>query len=404
MIKKRRNSYLLYAWIAAALLCVLFYRVYGPKGIEKIAIISGAGLEQGENAPVKLTVQLIKPNSAETSEAEGVVFSGEGETVAQAAEQIVLQVGSVLYWSHCSVLILQEDFAKEDVVPHLDFFFRSLDYRNMTPIFVSKDSPGDVLNAEVLFDSISGFGLETLLKVQETDNNSVYTDMYEFMSHYYDVNASGLVAGLTLEEEKQSQSGDSGSGGGEDSKMAGLSDCAVFCRGKLQGYIGTDALMGFHWLNNGTKARSITLEKVILGPGQDCGRVSVSLFGVRTKITPEWQDGQWSLRLKITGDAELVSAENGVDFATKDPREISRMMEQLNDILAQKIQEEVDAVWQKMNEYDCDFCGVGKRFYAKYGKRWPGEPNGTPRVVLEEVQPRCDVRLTIVTESLNKRF
>ena len=66
MIKKRRFNYLFYAAIVIALLFSLLYEVFEPRSVENIAMVSGVGLEKGENETIKLSVQIIKPTFQDT--------------------------------------------------------------------------------------------------------------------------------------------------------------------------------------------------------------------------------------------------------------------------------------------------------------------------------------------------
>lgn len=409
MIKKRRFNYLFYAAIVIALLFSLLYEVFEPRSVENIAMVSGVGLEKGENETIKLSVQIIKPTFQDT-EAQGIVFTGEGSTVIEATEQIVLKTGSLLFWSHCAVMIINENLAQEDMVGHLDFFFRVLNYRNMVPIFISDKSPEEVLNSTVMFESISAFGIQKLLEDLNQDTNSVYTNMNDFMTHYYDVGGSTVVAGITLaetgegaigQEQESSQSENTES---EENAMVELSDCAVISKGRLAGYLNTSELMGYNWLNNDVKTRSMVIENVEFEEGVNSGTVSIAMFNLSAKIVPQQTDGKWKMRVKIKGKAEILSVENGVDFTKKSAAEVERMTQRLNDLIQEKIQAEIESAWDKMEEYECDFCGINKLFYSKYGNRWDGQPKTDSMDFLENVELDYEVKFSVVTESMNKRF
>ena len=101
-MRKRRNSYTVYIIMICMIVLALFYESFQPRNIETVTLISGVGLEKGENKRVKMTIQMIKPmkGDAGSSNSSCLILSGEGDTVAEASENIILKTGSMLFWAH----------------------------------------------------------------------------------------------------------------------------------------------------------------------------------------------------------------------------------------------------------------------------------------------------------------
>ena len=103
----------------------------------------------------------------------------------------------MLFWAHCSIILLNSEFAAdENVMPYLDMFFRSSNFRNTASVIVCDESPEEIFNANTVFESISAFGIQRLLDDQDYESNSVYMSLKKFVKNYYMLSSSSVVAGI----------------------------------------------------------------------------------------------------------------------------------------------------------------------------------------------------------------
>lgn len=104
-MKKRRNGYGIYALIVCIILMALFYESFQPRSIETVTIVSGVGIEKGEDSKLKMSVQVIKPekNESGSSTSSCITLTGEGESISEAAEKIILKTG-VYFFGHIVLL------------------------------------------------------------------------------------------------------------------------------------------------------------------------------------------------------------------------------------------------------------------------------------------------------------
>ena len=252
-MKKRRGSYTVYVVLAAVMLFSLFYESFRPQSVETVTVISGVGIENGENGKIKLSIQAIKPKKDDggSSTSACIVLSGEGNTVTQAVEAIVLKTGSVLFWAHCAIIVLNTELANEDVIPHLDMFFRSIDFRNTASVIVTDESPEKIFNANTVFEMVSALGVRKLLDDQDYNSNSVYTSLKDLYQNYYQKSSSSVVAGISLMDIEQNDSdqsakvtvtedSSSSKSSSQQSQTIRLSECGVLGNGKFKGYLSED--------------------------------------------------------------------------------------------------------------------------------------------------------------------
>lgn len=409
-MKKRRISYSVYFVMILAVLLTLLYESFQPKNIETVTIISGAGLEKGEEKAIKLIVQIIKPEKGDagSSKSSCIVLSAEGDSVSEACEGIILKTGSALFWAHCSVIILNREFAEsEDIVKHLDMFFRSSNFRNTTSLLISDEKPEDILNADTMFEMISAFGIQRMLDDQEYESNSIYMPLKEFIKNYYTIGSSAIVAGISTEDVNQYSGGaNNGSESEETLKTVILSDCAVFKEGKFVSYLDPDEFDGFQWMTGNLLSKLIVLKDVELESEQnEKNTLGVSLFSSKESVEPIYEDGKYILKVKINTKAEIVSVNNELQISNISHYKLENRYDEFENLIKGNIEDTVRQAWQKMIEINCDFCEIEDAFYCKYGKKWKNAQTGkSDSDIISDIELEFDINVTIITGGLNKRY
>ncbi len=414
-MKKRRGSYTVYVVLAAAMLFSLFYESFRPRSVETVTVISGVGIEKGENGAIKLSIQAIKPKKDDggSSTSACIVLSGEGNTVTQAVEAIVLKTGSVLFWAHCAIIVLNSELASENVTPHLDMFFRSIDFRNTASVIVTDESPEKIFNANTVFEMVSALGIRKLLDDQDFNSNSVYTSLKDLYQNYYGKSASSVVAGISVMDIEQNDSDSKSKNTASDesssqksqsqtSQTIRLSECAVMGDGKFKGYLTEDELNGYQWITASMNAQIMTLENVMID-GVD-NTVGLSLFDIRVRTKPSVENGINNLKITVNAKMEIIYLKNELKVKDVTQEGLNERLNEINNILSDEIEREVNLACEKMKEYDCDFCGIKNLFYVYFGKEWLTKNIASVQEMISQMNIECDVTGVVVSGGLNKRF
>lgn len=413
-MKKRRNGYLIYAVAISLILMALFYESFQPRSIETVTIVSGVGLEKGQDGKVKMSVQVIKPekNESGSSTSSCITITGEADSISAASEKIILKTGSVLFWAHCAVIILQEDFAaEEDVMPYLDMFFRSMSFRNTSSVLLSKESPEDILNSATVFEMVTSFGIQKMLDDQDYDSNSVYTSLKFFTEKYYMPCHSVVVSGISIMEVGEygggSKEGDSTGGDSKNEsgvKTLQLSPCAVLERGKFKGYLTDEELNGYKWLSQTMKAKLVTIDAKLKSENNQDNTLGVSIFGAKSKVKAAYEDGKYILRVNVKAKAEIISLENEIQVNDISKEKLEKRSSEFEEIIENNIKEEIIATWNKMIETDCDYCSIRDTFYSKFRKAWKNSAPETCSEMLKQIELDCNIDVSIISGGLNKRY
>ena len=403
---KRRFGYGMYIVIALAILLTLFYDTFQPRSIETVAVISGMGIEKGQDKALKFTVQIIKPgagSSSDGNDASSVTISANGDTVSEACEDLVAKTGSVLFWSHCAVVIIKKDLAKtDDMVKHLDLFFRSSNFRNTSAVIFSDESPQDVLEATTLSETVSAFGIRKLMDDQEYESNSVYTTVKRFVKDYYSQSGCGVVTGVELVEL-----GNSGSDTDESrtERSVSLGNVSIVKDGKYVDVLNDEEFNGYKWLTDTMRARTVTLTDVTLeSENNEKNDLGFTLFRGNTRIKPIYDNGKYILKVTVSATAELIYVKNELQSKNISTYKLNKRYEEMGKLVAQNIQYEMRQALDKMALKDCDFCGIDDIFYSYLGKQWNGDKYENIEQMLDDIEFEMEYDITVTSGGLNKRY
>lgn len=406
-MKQRRFGYGLYIVIGLLVLLMLGYDTFQPRSIETVAVISGVGIETGEKDVIRLSVQLMKSNNSgggEGNTASSVVMSAEGKTIPQACENLVSKTGSVLFWSHCAVIIINKDLASStDMVPHLDMFFRSSNFRNTSAVIVCDESPMDILNADTISETVSAFGIRKLMDDQEYESNCVYTTLKRFVKDYYSICQSGVVTGVELTELENTSSDDNAN----DTKKSAvaLTDTAIFKKGRFVDYLSDCELNGYKWLTDTMEMRTVTLDDFIVeSENNEKNTMSFTVFSTSVKLKPMYEDGKYILSIKMDAKAEIISIYNNMQSINISIHKLKKRYDELGNKLGDSIKKDIESAWQKMIEKDCDYCGIQDLFYSYLGNTWKNAEFSDTKQALENITKEYEMDITVIAGGLNKRY
>lgn len=97
-----------------------FSAAYTSRKLGNIAFVLALGIDVGENAKLKISVQFSKSASFSTSSGSSqedtsniVLISGESDSIFSALNLLNSYIGKELNLSHCSLFIFSEEFAKQ---------------------------------------------------------------------------------------------------------------------------------------------------------------------------------------------------------------------------------------------------------------------------------------------------
>ena len=109
--------------IAFLILLVIFIRgfsaSYTSRQIGNLAYVLAMGIDVGEEAKMKVSIQFTKNTAfsasggSSDSSSDVILVSGEADSIFSALNLLNSYIGKEINLSHCSLLIFSEEFAKQ---------------------------------------------------------------------------------------------------------------------------------------------------------------------------------------------------------------------------------------------------------------------------------------------------
>ncbi len=144
--------------------------------LNELLILTGIGVDLGENDTVKVTFQAVNPQAqaggeaggGSASQAKSYTFESEGEDMIEAVFKARNFLSRKLFFAHISSLLISEEFARERGIKEIsDFVERHYDIRDNYLLFITKDTTAStILQTFTPLDNSSTKNIENLTKVR----------------------------------------------------------------------------------------------------------------------------------------------------------------------------------------------------------------------------------------------
>jgi len=133
--------------LASLIILILLPGCWGLSELEKVAIVSGVGIDVIEPTKIRVTTEILKPSDIRKGKPEPyIIADAEGLTVFEAVRDFIITQGKKLLWSHVNVLIIGEETAKNSVVPIVGFLMRDHEPRPSMKVLVAEGSASDIMH------------------------------------------------------------------------------------------------------------------------------------------------------------------------------------------------------------------------------------------------------------------
>lgn len=177
---------------------------YGTE-VEDMMIIQGVAVDK-DNEVYEVTIEMLNNKQSASADSSNVgeemtlVYSGKGETVAEALRLIINKTGNVPTYTHNKVIILSEEVAKNDITKVLDFFERDYTTEPVTLVCTAKDvKAGEVLKANIGKDISKSEVLEKILNQSAISSITPETRLIDVINTVLDETACIALPTITLQ-------------------------------------------------------------------------------------------------------------------------------------------------------------------------------------------------------------
>lgn len=166
-------------WCTGFLLltCSLLTGCWDRRELNDVGIVTGMAIDKGSKAKFKLSVEALNVTEISSNKSGGgggntasVVYSQEGDTIAEMARRMNTLFTRKLIYSHMRTVAISEEIAREGVVEFFDFMERDREIRNDFNVLVVKGhQAADVLRVSYPLQKVSTMKLNSQLNTLVKD-------------------------------------------------------------------------------------------------------------------------------------------------------------------------------------------------------------------------------------------
>ena len=430
-MRKLSSKLLLLA--AGALLLLFLTNNFGLIDIQKTAIVTAIGIDAGEGGTFDVTAQIAIPDAGGANTASNVAVPA-AETVGEAIAELNRKTGWFPTLVHCSLILLGERAAEEDVFGALDYFLRSEYVEDSCLVALCADTAAAALGAGSPIGELPSSAIAKVLsaEAQKTGLVSV-TNLRDFAKGYFAEGQSGFLPTLRAQPRAQSEGGSGGSsgsssggsseggseggssggsseggsgdssggsseggsgggggsggqssaGGGQKSDVFDAAETALFFRGRRTAALSADETLAYNLAVSGTDMAF--------------GDVTVFEEGAEVHYQLKMNIGKKKRRLRLEGGVPVLTftiraQAQAVDADRAGSRlEIAQTAIVPDHVLRaaeQKFERELRAAAEKAHAGGCDLFSLQQMLHRFYPKQF----DALRPTLLQSVRIACDIR------------
>lgn len=335
---------------------------YNYRELNQLAITSAIGIDKkGDEYEVSIQVMNTQKQGSDSNSSgdqpKFITYKEKGKTIQQAVRNIVLEAPRRLYANHISLLIINEDVAKEGIYDILDLLFRDSESRKQFNVIISRNSksydvleiltPLETLNAKNINDSL--IADSQFLGVSET-----ITFEQLLASYLNEKNDVVLPSVEVIGDIKQGESTENIQSASPSTKVI-LSGYSIFKGDKLIGYLSNQDSINLGFIRN-------KIENTIVNyKCDDKNYMAVEVVNSKTEV--DASNNKPEITIKVAGQANINEMNCKMDL-TK-----NKTISELNDKINKQIEKQIKSTIEKINrEYNADVYGFEDLFYKKSPK------------------------------------
>lgn len=342
--------------ILILLFCVLILSGCNYRELNKIAIITGVGIDKKDNQYV-VNMLIANAGKSETTNKDGesqpTIYSASGKTLAEAIKKVNTKTPKQLYFGHINVVLISENIAKDGFLTIADYLLRKPESRKKFYLIMTKDtSPKDVLEIVSPLESFPSQNIETLIEANsETQSITNFVTYSDFVNQILTKGIEPILPSITVVGNQKKGNDKSNLDTTTPKTYIKIDKTAVFKDDKFTGYLSNNDSQALNILKNTVNQSVFTIK-------YKDEYVNITARNISSKIKLKNKN---NISINIKGDCRLTEINSLTDL--NDNKNIKKIEKALNN----KIKKQTKNIISKMmNEYKSDIFGFGNMVYKKY--------------------------------------
>ena len=392
-------------WIFLVVLIITVPEITKPAMSRTEAIVTMMSIDKVDEN-IKVSTAVITPSSEKTTNYE--VYSGVGETVGEAVENVSLSLGKSMGFAQCEIMAFGENLSTEGIMSSLDFMTRT---RKVGRNAILINFSGDVekfQQAVVNLNIEKSIPLEDVINFDKRYIPSEDSNIHSFYKGYFSPISLGIMPKIQLlnEETNNAIELESGSTGGGNSNEPGsgtagqkkeyiLNDgtVCVFVDGKKSLELSPELMQKLNLLSNVEQEGTLKVENVDDELYKN-SNVVLNIHDKELKFNPKFKDDKPVLDIEIS----LAVLVEEVDEENPNKNFLKRNKDFLTKALISKTKETIKNDAMEIIEFcktnQTDLIGVYENFYRKQYKKFKKYYEEKKEKYLEDVEYNISVKVS----------
>lgn len=329
--------------------------------MSNIGLVAGLGIDKTSTGYL-MTAQVVNPSSIAGNHQNTlpiVTIQAEGSTIFESYRRLSNLTSKVLYLPHLSVIVIDENIAKDGINDVLDAALRNVKIRPNISLVVAKETmAATVLSTLAPNETIPINQLNSLTNMCHVcTGRQVSYNLYDAINM---VNARGVELVLNSVEIK---SNDPSAGENVDNILEVNSPSqfevnylAAFKQDKFVGYLNSHEAEFYNVLMDNA-------ERYVVNAVVDDYNITFEARGTKTDIKPNMDENKVSVKCEVSG----YIMENQYPIDLSKPENLTTV----ETYIAQAMKENlIQVITKTQTEFKSDIIGVGSKIYMKDPKKW----------------------------------
>ncbi len=349
------------------------------RDIERMSIAVGFAIDQDPKTGLyTLTAEVVEILlGANEKQISTKLLSSEGETLFDAARNLVSISGRKLYWSHAKVMIIGNEIAKKGIIPALDFVRRDAEPRRDIDLLISEGKGASIF--EECHNSSSGiisYRIYETMNAQKSLSKAPMADEWEFSNDLQDQDYSAIAPVIKVVEKNEE-------------KMPKVEGTGIFKQDKLVGYLDGDETKTLRLIKNETKGGLFVVKSVYKDSE---AKVILEIFDHKTKIKPQVLENKFVMKINMQSVVTIGENTGSIDFNKEEH------LKELKTAAEKEQEEKVQKLIKKVQiEFGTDIFGFGNVLNTDLPSEWDKVKDHWDAVfvlVKVEVKEKVNIRNT----------
>ena len=338
---------------------------WDQRELSTITIVTGMAIDKGKNGKFKLTIESVNETELYEQTATGnspsVLFSLEGETIAELAYKMNIGFSKNAIYSHMRTLVVSKAIAESGMMEFLDTFERSRELRDDFDVILAKEGEAaDILQVVYTFQKSSSLKIMSQLESATKGWGSTpNVKVKDLISALTSPGRQPVMTAVRIQgKPKKGESVDNMKKTHPDAIVV-IDSMALFKGEKLVGFLSVEDTRNYLWTQNQIENTSISVP---------CGKnqfAALRIIDSKTTVKGRIKNGKPKIGVDIVMEGAIYgsSCKGHMD----DPKTYKKLDELTNQYVREKVSKTIQTV---QDDYGVDIFGFGEVVYRQDYKQF----------------------------------